>query len=609
MRRKIVWLVVSCLMALSLVLASCAPAVTEEEEVVTEEKEEVVTEEKEEAVTEEEVVAPEKEMVRDALGKLVEKPKYGGVFTFALSSPISSFTNEERGQASCMTMRFTNEELFEGDWTRGPAGTGECGWHTASWFLHLSVGLLAESWEIPDGDTIIYRIRKGIHWHDKPPVNGREFTAEDVKFTWEHVFGTPTAYMAGSFPVGRRPISYECPDKWTVIVHCEPGRAHEAIKYLGDYFDIMPPEPVEKYGSMVDWRNSCGTGPYMLVDHVAGSSSTLVRNPNYWRKHPLHPEDTMPYVDGIKMLIIPDTSTRLAALRTGKLDYQYKVSWEDFETLMKTNPELQSVRHLPTNSRNIYMRVDEPELPWYDIRVRYALAMAVDRPTIAEEYYGGNAEIFTFPVAPFPELMDLYTPLEELPESTRELFEYHPDKARQLLVDAGYPDGFETEVVCLATDVDVLSIVEDYWADIGVHLKFGIKEAAVYRSISGGRKHKEMIVGGGTNTYYSRFFNFTPPSPGNLSMVDDPFINEREVPLAEHANDWPYLIELWKEFVPYVTEKAWSIELPNPYSYSMWYPWVKGYHGEYAIGQWNGYNFIYYTWLDQDLREEMTGRR
>ena len=128
MKKKIAWLMVSCLMALSLVLASCAPAVTEEEEVVTEEKEEVVTEEKEEVVTEEVVVEKKPEMVRDALGKLVEKPRYGGTFIAHLSADTTGFDELFYRQTANYSHKLTHEELFGGDWAKGPAGTGETAW-------------------------------------------------------------------------------------------------------------------------------------------------------------------------------------------------------------------------------------------------------------------------------------------------------------------------------------------------------------------------------------------------------------------------------------------------------------------------------------------------
>jgi len=163
MKKRIVWLMMSCLMVAALLLASCGPAAVEEE-VVTPGEEEVAPSEEEVVVTE------EKEMVRDSLGRLVEKPRYGGTFILGLSGDIMAFDEAfiGWGQAVCYSVHLTNEELVTGDWTKGPVGTGEAGWLVDEFFGHLSVPLLAESWEIPDDETVVFHLRKGVHYAINP---------------------------------------------------------------------------------------------------------------------------------------------------------------------------------------------------------------------------------------------------------------------------------------------------------------------------------------------------------------------------------------------------------------------------------------------------------
>ena len=83
----------------------------------------------------------------------------------------------------------------------------------------------------------------------------------------------------------------------------------------------MAPEVIQKYGNQLNWRNSVGTGPFVLTDFVSGSQATLTRNSSYWDKDPVGPGkgNQLPYIDGIKMLVLPDPSTRLTAMRTGKM--------------------------------------------------------------------------------------------------------------------------------------------------------------------------------------------------------------------------------------------------------------------------------------------------
>ena len=598
MKKRIIWLV-SCLMVAALLLASCGPAAVEEEE-------EVVTPEEEVVAEEEVVVTEEKEMVRDALGRLVEKPQYGGDFTIVSGSDVLGFDECIMTEWFAYTMNFTNDELLAGDWTKSTTGSGETSWIAPAIFLpHMEVGCLAESWEM-DEEKIVFHLRKGIHFHDKSPVNGREMTADDVVFSIKRRFETPGNYLNAITPPEDRP-TVTALDKYTVVLTPAPGESTVGVFYVtADFARIVPPEMVELHGDLSDWRNACGTGPFLLVDYVAMSSITFVRNPDYWRKNPLHPEDTMPYVDGVKYLVIPDSSTRMSAMRTGKID-RLGVGWENAADLLATNPELEYNRYLSAVSSNIYMRLDKPDLPWEDIRVRHALHMAIDLQAIADDYYEGNAEILTHPVVPYPEFMDLVYPFEELPESTKELFRYNPEKAKQLLAEAGYPDGFKTNIICSAGYADLLSIVKEYWwSNLGVDLILDVKETAVYQSYHIRKKHEEMLIAYMDNGQFHTGTYFHTGDALNASQVSDERMDRLFEELKDNKFDWDWLTRNWQEVTPHILEQAWSIEMPTPYSFVTWQPWVKDYHGESTIGFLNlGGDYAKYLWLDQDLKEAM----
>jgi len=110
--------------------------------------------------------------------------------------------------------------------------------------------------------------------------------------------------------------------------------------------------------------------------------------------------------------------------------------------------------------------------------------MAIDRWAIVNEYYKGDAEILNEVCSPCGELAHYYPPLEEMPAAIQELFTYSPEKARQLLKDAGYPNGFKTECICTSTQVDMLSIVKGYWNAIGVELDIVVMESGAMASVS-----------------------------------------------------------------------------------------------------------------------------
>ncbi len=584
MKKKIVWLLVTCLMVAALLLASCAPAVVEEEEVIPEEEEEeVIPEEEEEVIPEEE-----------------KGPTYGGVLNLFMATGVMGFDDALVPPYGCNTLRHTNEELTTGDWTKGPGGTGEYMWDTPGWNPDASVGMLAESWESPDPQTIIYHIRKGVYWQDKPPVNGRELTADDVVFSIKRQWELPTSYNRASYPPP--PVSVTAPDKYTVVVKLEPGD-DPFIKTMvsSDYVYILAPEVVA--ADSRDWRNSAGTGPFILTDYVPMSSSTFVRNPNYWRKDPLHPGKQLPYIDGLRLLVIPDKSTQQAAMRTGKIDTLGDLSTEDLDTVVGTRPDIKRRNYLTTTEYAVCMRVDTK--PFDDIRVRRALAMAVNRQEIANEFYGGEADILAEVVVDMPEFKDIYRPLIEMPESVQELYQYNPAKARQLLAEAGYPDGFKTNVVTYPKDVDILSIYKDYWEKIGVELELNVNEYGGYQYMAFRKKYTQTVYHYLLANLPYLLLNYRTGAILNWSMVDDERIEETFKLVKEAGFDMAKKNQAIRDLVPYILDQAWSVVTPAPYRWRTWQPWLKGYYGEGGAGCVNGSIWTNYIWIDQELKKSM----
>ena len=359
MKKKIVWLVVSCLMALSLVMASCGPA-EEEEEVEIGEAEVVIEEEEEE----EEVEVEEEEE-----GLLPpEVPKYGGVITSVNFGDPAGFDPAVVMSIMTPLIYFTHDKLIRGDWAKGPAGTGDTdwlGWVLCNWDDFGPS--IAESWETPDAGTIVYHIRKGCHYWDKAPMNGREITADDVVFSIERQWWAPMGFHTVSWGAVNRPTSVKALDKYTVEMKVDPDMVGMHLCQTGAFLYIEAPEVVEQYGDYNDWENMVASGPWIITDYVVGSAITLEKNPNYWAHDPVHPENQIPYADTLKRLIIPDSSTRLSALRTGKIDYLQSLSWDDYKLLSAQHPEM-----LTQNTYGytgfLVARVDKPELPFADVR-------------------------------------------------------------------------------------------------------------------------------------------------------------------------------------------------------------------------------------------------
>ncbi len=616
MKHNLVSLLVGCLTVIVFLLASCAPVppARTQEKPTTPQTQQPTTQKPEQPVS-----TPGPETVKLKLTKIdgsvvektVEKPKYGGIFIEgAPAAPI--FFDEVLGyQGQSWTQHYTHNDLVNGDWSRGPAGTNESSFlYVLHPPLSLLVGEIAESWEFPDKETIVWHIRKGVRFHNKPPANGREVTADDVVFSLKRMVETPGSYIAAAY--GTFVKSITATDKSTVVVKCIPERMERVFRNLTYMVKIAPPEVIQKYGNMADWRNTCGTGPFMLTDYVTESSITFARNPNYWMKDPLHKDNTLPYLDGMKILIIPDVSTRMAALRTGKVDwlggYNGAVNWEDGKSLISTSPELKYLEYYQGSASALFMRTDTK--PFDDIKVRRALTMAINFREIASTLYGAKAEILSFPVGRIAEFADIYTPVEQMPDPVKELFSFNQEQAKKLLAEAGYPNGFKTDVVCLKDHVDLLSIVKAYWAKIGVDMELLVKERAAYTSMGGATKTYKQMYMSGVVAYQPEVMTcLQAANLQNWSIINDARINDGLMAIQAAWLDPVKQHKTIKDLVPYILEQAYLIQFPGGTQYTLWWPWVKGYQGEAMIGLMNNHDFENYIWIDQDLKQKMTGRR
>ena len=143
----------------------------------------------------EEASAAEKEMVLDpSTGKMVTAPEYGGTITFgSVTEPANS--DPWQGHVGQVAWMFTNEKLGIGDWA---IDRQRFGFQSGYLPLFAIAGELAESWEWTDPVTLAVRIRSGVHWHDKAPMNGRELTAKDVEYNWHRYLGLGSGYTEGS---------------------------------------------------------------------------------------------------------------------------------------------------------------------------------------------------------------------------------------------------------------------------------------------------------------------------------------------------------------------------------------------------------------------------
>lgn len=540
-------------------------------------------------------------------------PQYGGTAVISLTADILGFDEAFQAHNLQYALHLTNEELVQGDWARGPAGTNEADWVLGGVNnMDLKAGALAERWEITERGKIIFFIRQGVFWHNKAPTNGRELTVDDVVFSLKRMTTTPGAYIKLAYPslAAKSVITGDNAAK-TVTIECPPEEWSNSITLFPDFTTIMPQDAITKFGHMNDWRNSIGTGPFQLTDFVSNGSATFKRNPNYWEKDPVGPGkgQQLPYLDGVKLLIIPDTATRMTAMRTGKLD-GVGGEWDEVKDIIEGNPLIKYFQYVSDTAYGIAMRTDKTDLPFSKKEVRQALMYATDFNMIKDQYYGGKAEILVWPVINTREYSTAYVSLEKLPANVSDLYKYNPEKAKQLLSAAGYPTGFKTTVIAYntPTQVDYLSLIKDQWAKVGVELTIDARDYAVWMSRVRVRNYDEMLYAysSGIGTFF-KMINFRGASQYNASYVGtDPKVEEVWTAMQPFVGvDEAKLNELNAGLMPYVLEQAWFHTKPNPYAYVAWWPWVKGWHGELQVGYYNYPSYLKYRWSDVKLKAEM----
>jgi peptide/nickel transport system substrate-binding protein len=295
----------------------------------------------------------------------------------------------------------------------------------------------------------------------------------------------------------------------------------------------------------------------------------------------------LPYPNSYRELIVPDLSTRQAALRTGKIDSLTAFTKTDFDKMIQGNAKLQYVKYLSGQPWAMAMNIGQKNKPWSDVRVRQAMMYATDFNDWKTNYFGGDAEIDVWPVN--QQTSAMYTPLSEMPAEVQDLYKYNPDKAKQLLKDAGYPNGFQASVVVntVAERIDELSIFAAMWAKVGINLKIDTKETVVYNATSTARSNEELIYRLVWANFPQQLY-FSPmrgPSSNNPSFVNDPVgsIPEIEAVYQDVTSkiviDMPASYEAYKKVKPLMLLGAYYIVRPTPYTYSIWWPWLKSYYG------------------------------
>lgn len=355
---------------------------------------------------------------------------------------------------------------------------------------------LAESWEMIDPSTWVFHLRRGVRFHNVPPVHGREMRAEDVRYSYELLRKKP-----GYSNRTRAIQEVQVVDHYTVRFRLSQPDPHFPLNHVNSFSPvIVPREAVEAEGGLS--KHPVGTGAFILKEFAAGEGALLVKNTDYFMRD--RDGRQLPYVDAIRLFFTRDTATEAALFRSKRVDMMRPPTLDMLHEILKTVPDawLYRIPSLGWGNYSVFVPLDRA--PYKDVRVRQALSMALNRDIIAETINRGDANLY----GPFPWVHAGYTRRAEY--STANLgpnYDYNPTRAKELLAAAGYPNGFEMTLEWGEFRGyvwgDFVVAVAKFLGDIGVKVHIKQVDTATWWAMrAGGQPFVDALVA------------FTPPGSG-----------------------------------------------------------------------------------------------
>lgn len=404
---------------------------------------------------------------------------------------------------------------------------------------------LAKDWEVSDdGREYTFYLREDVEFH-----NGEPFNAEAVAYSWER--GTrPELEWSDRW---ERADGVEVIDEYTVRITTEEPDAL-LLGIMAQHWNMVPPEYTEEVGDETFGEKPVGTGPFKFVEWVTEDRIVMEANENYWR-------EGLPRVDEVVFVPIPESSTRMAAIQTGEVDIVNRLSFEQAENLKEV--EGVEVVTYPIDRafyvafNNLTTGVGEPT---EDVRVRRAMNYAVDRQAIVDSLFGGFGELST----------GLITSGNLGYDDSLDPYPYDPERARELLAEAGYPDGFEMNFAAPSgayTNFEqVAEAIQGYLSEVGIETDLNIMESGRYWDLEAQKELPPLFA----DSWSERSGEALPRLRGALDGWDASFSAWQEETITEYMDEIGETIdqerraELYTELHNYMFENPPFIYLYVP---------------------------------------------
>ncbi len=369
---------------------------------------------------------------------------------------------------------------------------------------------LATSWDVSDDGTVYtFHLRDGVTFHD-----GEVFNADAVKFTWEAGKNPENAY----FDAFELASDVQVIDESTVaITSAEPNSLF--LIQIGYGWPMLPPEYYTKVGLDGFAKAPVGTGPFQLTEWVQGDRIVLDKFKDYWRTG-------YPKLDRVTFRPITESSTRAAAIRTGDVDIVQRLSPTD-ELSIKDAPGVNVIEY--ANNRVYYIAFNNltsgKDGPTADVKVRQAMNYAIDKTSIINALFEGKGNPSSA----------LLTAGDVGYDSAVTAYPFDPDKARSLLAEAGFPDGFDIDMSCpsdaYTNFVEVCEAVVAQLKDVGINAKLDVMESGAFWDLEANKQLPPLFgdswsANSNEASAYDRLFGALGGEGASYSTWSDPTIDD-----------------------------------------------------------------------------------
>ena len=380
---------------------------------------------------------------------------------------------------------------------------------------------IAESWEQTDDQTYVFKIREGIKFHD-----GSDLTAEDVKFSLDRARNSAAVSYIVNFI---EEVTVD--DDHTVTVKTTAPYA-PTLRNLAIPFAAIVPKAVVEADENAFIQNPVGSGPYKFVEWNHGDHVTLKAFDDYYAGKP--------ETENLIMKVIPETSQRTIALETGEVDLAYDLAVNDIPKV--NSDDKLTVYEIPSLTC-WYVSMNMNKKPFDNPKVREAMSMAIDRQTIIDTINAGSGQTADAIIA--PAVFGYYS---------TGVKEYNPTKAKELLAEAGYPNGFSTTlwVIDNQSRIEMCQAMQAMLLEVCVQCNLEVLEFGSFISRTTAGDHDLAYFGWTTSSgdadysYYSLEHSTQQGAAGNRSFLADPDVDKLIEEARSNTNEEERK-ELYKE--------------------------------------------------------------